>query len=545
MSRLIALIAAVCLPLTAQVTVGEKLFSLRGQTVDGGTGRPISGVSLELATPTWDPVGERISSDAEGRFLFRGLGAGRYVLSASRPDFGTVYYGERQDQGTFLTIPVGPDAAEQPVLFRILSAGTISGTVHDHYGDPVEQARVAASRLAWSEGKIVITSAGQAFTDDRGRYRLNHLRPGAYAVCAEAGSSASTPSFLEVADARMRPEAHVYARACYPAAAGPSPKSTFRIAAGQHTEVDLALETISAVSLRVRVVGGLPKSSPLVQLFRDDGIEDGSQTQSPMPSPEAPNFEFRAIEPGRYRLEAHGRGLDANGVEQSLAARLPIEVGRAGVDALELTLEPAGVIEVTLHVPGGGKLGSGVSTVGLRSAGSSPAVTHWAQTEKGALRLHDLPPGSYWLLTRTEEGVCVTSVKLGGREALHGKVTVTAGMAARLDVTLSGNCASVRGVALSGGKPAPYANVLLLLSGSAADPGDLFEESADEKGEFFLYGLGPGHYRLWAWLDDEESYFLGPSGLAAEEAKATTIVLAAGQAAKVEVALLGAEGGTR
>src|SRR5262249_12621763 len=156
-------------------------------------------------------------------------------------------------------------------------------------------------------------------------------------------------------------------------------------------------------------------------------------------------------------------------------------------------------IEVALRVPGGAKLGSGVSTVGLRSTDSNPAVTHWAQGEGGILHLKDLAPGPYWLLTRTEEGVCITSAKLGGREVLHGKVTVTVGMVARLDVTLSGNCASVGGVVLSGGKPVPGANVLLLLSGSAADPGDLVVYSADEKGEFFLPGLGPDRYHLWAW----------------------------------------------
>jgi hypothetical protein len=97
------------------------------------------------------------------------------------------------------------------------------------------------------------------------------------------------------------------------------------------------------------------------------------------------------------------------------------------VDGLELALQPAGAIEVSLHVPGGGKLGTGASTVGLRSIGSNSAIIRWADKGKDALRLADLAPGSYWLLTRTEEGVCITSARLNGREALHGKVTVTAG----------------------------------------------------------------------------------------------------------------------
>src|SRR5204863_8561124 len=144
--------------------------------------------------------------------LFRGLTAGRYILSASRPDLGTVTYGERQD-GMVSTIAVGADVAEKPVLFRIPFLGTITGTVRDHYGDPFERAMVTASRLDWRDGKIVTTSAGQAATDDRGRYRLNRLRPGSYALCAEAGLSESAPSFIEVADAALHPDTPVYVRA--------------------------------------------------------------------------------------------------------------------------------------------------------------------------------------------------------------------------------------------------------------------------------------------------------------------------------------------
>jgi hypothetical protein len=303
MIRLMALIAVACLSAVAQVN-SEKLFSLRGQLVDGGTGRPVSGADLELATSEWKPVGESVRSDSEGRFQFRGLSAGWYVLSASRPDFGTVYYGELPRQGAFLTIPVGADVADAPVVFKIKPVGTITGAVRDHYGEPVAHATVSASRLTWSDGRIIATSAGLGITDDRGRYRLGRLRPGAYAICAEPGSSPSTPSVIESADASVRPEAHIYARACYPAS--PSSQSTFRLASGQHTDVDLAVESISAVSLRGRVVNGPPKSGVAVQLVREDFIAEW-QTRATGTGPEAPNFEFHGIVPGHYRLEANVR----------------------------------------------------------------------------------------------------------------------------------------------------------------------------------------------------------------------------------------------
>ena len=52
MIRLMMVIAAACLSAGAQVNGAEKLFSVRGQIVDWGTGRPVSGAVLELAVLT-------------------------------------------------------------------------------------------------------------------------------------------------------------------------------------------------------------------------------------------------------------------------------------------------------------------------------------------------------------------------------------------------------------------------------------------------------------------------------------------------------------
>jgi 5-hydroxyisourate hydrolase-like protein (transthyretin family) len=132
---------------------GEKLHSLRGQILDDLTGRPITDVALALSNVHWEPVGEVVTPDSEGRFTFHGLEAGEYVLGASRLDFGTIFWGQLPDTGWFETIDVGPSDEDKDVVFRLVPPGVVTGTVRDESGDPIVGATVALLRREWSDGR--------------------------------------------------------------------------------------------------------------------------------------------------------------------------------------------------------------------------------------------------------------------------------------------------------------------------------------------------------------------------------------------------------
>src|SRR6266849_2151130 len=193
------------LPVAAQTQAGEKRHSLRGQLVDALSGRPITDVELALTTARWESAADPVTPDSQGRFIFRGLAPGQYVLSAARPDFGTIFFGELPDPGTIQTIEIGSSPEEKVIVFRLVPRSTVTGTVTDEFGDPMVRANVTLLRPVWNDGGIVLEQLKQAGTDDRGKFRIRNVQHGAYILCATASfGSAGIPSASQIDFAAQR-----------------------------------------------------------------------------------------------------------------------------------------------------------------------------------------------------------------------------------------------------------------------------------------------------------------------------------------------------
>src|SRR5579871_4279245 len=162
---------------------GEPRYCLRGRVIDAVNGRPLADVHVGLSTADWQSEIEPVVPDSEGRFLFTGLAAGEFVLTAHRPDFQMIP-DELPDPHLVQTVSVGPEP-ENEVVFRVMPRGVISGTVRDESGDFVAGAEIAAYRPVWSDGRVALQLVAQDSTDDRGRYRMDRLRPAAMS-CAPA-----------------------------------------------------------------------------------------------------------------------------------------------------------------------------------------------------------------------------------------------------------------------------------------------------------------------------------------------------------------------
>src|ERR1022692_4578081 len=126
-SRLLAVSFLSLAAASAQAQHGEKQFSLRGQVVDGVSGRPLADVEIGLDGIDWQPVAEPITPDAQGRFVFNNLAAGEYILFARRPDFGTVYFDALPDPGLIQTVHINPEQTVKTVLFRVMPRSALIG----------------------------------------------------------------------------------------------------------------------------------------------------------------------------------------------------------------------------------------------------------------------------------------------------------------------------------------------------------------------------------------------------------------------------------
>src|SRR5260370_5157398 len=87
-------------------------------------------------------------------------------------------------------------------------------------------------------------------------------------------------------------------------------------------------------------------------------------------------------------------------------------------------------------------------------------------------------------------------------------------------------------------QPVPDATVLLLLSGSAKNPGDLVTGFTDDQGDFSFPALPFGRYQLWAWGVDEYGSVVGPMNLADEEKHAITVSVNGEETGTVDLMLM-------
>lgn len=534
-SRLLAVSFLSLAVASAQAQHGEKQFSLRGQVVDGVSGRPLADVEIGLDGIDWQPVAEPITPDAQGRFVFNNLAAGEYILFARRPDFGTVYFDELPDPGLIQTVHIKPEQTVKTVLFRVMPRSALTGTIRDEFSDPVEGANVILYSAVWVDGRVSLRSGQQSGTDDRGRYRIGNLRPGGYFVCASHGGANNGAGTVAPAagpvDFASRAAPRFYVQTCFPDASA-SPLAPLQLSPGRESEINLTLRAASTASLRGRVLNLPPGIGTGIRLVHEDAFD----TAQPLVTGTSGDgkFALQGVLPGRYRLEVELNLQPRDDPPKHLVARVPVEIGGANLEGIDVPLESPAFIDVVFRATEPAKAEAETVQIGLRSASGSS----WAQREgKGPLRLTALFAGSYWLLTRTKQSTCVQSAKLGDQDALRGAVTVKSGMAGQLDVTLSKDCGEIRGRVVSDGNTVPNAKVLLLVSGSAKEPGNMVTDHADDEGEFSFSGLAPGRYLLWAWREDGAS-FAGPASLGSVEGQASAALVTKGEPVKIDVPLL-------
>ena len=171
--------------------------------MDAVSGKPVKDVTLLLALTTGTATPSRGKSDEEGRFAFKDLEAGGYVLIADHPRFARQTYGSRNGLlgGTILTLSTGQDM--RTLAFKLQPNAVASGRVLDEDGEPMPDVMVAALKGMYQRGRRQFMPLGSAMTNDLGEYRIANLAAGRYLLSATLMKPPSAPS--RRATSRRRP----------------------------------------------------------------------------------------------------------------------------------------------------------------------------------------------------------------------------------------------------------------------------------------------------------------------------------------------------
>jgi hypothetical protein len=198
-----------------------------GQVIDAATGTPIAGAIVEITVapsplpsvpqnqdprqprPTVVAPAPRVLTGSDGRFVFRRLPRGTFVITAVKHAYLEGAYGRRRPGGASQSLVLVDGQKVGGIRVFLWRHAAIAGVVTDEAGEPVIGVQVRALLRTIVGGRRRFAFAGAVgWTDDRGVYRIHGLLPGDYLVAAVATQiSVATSLAQEVRRAGVPPAA--------------------------------------------------------------------------------------------------------------------------------------------------------------------------------------------------------------------------------------------------------------------------------------------------------------------------------------------------
>lgn len=301
--------------------------NLRGRVVALDTGAGVRRAQVRISGPD---IGTKTAlTDAQGRYEFRDLPAGRFNVSVSKPGFVSMQYGQNRPFEPGRPIELA-DAQKMDKADVALPRGSVlAGRVIDELGEAVADAEVSAMRMQFAMGKRRLVPAGRnGTTNDLGQFRIYGLPPGEYYVSASLrnmsmvmdmiGGGAGGPSGSN--------QSSGYASTYYPSTPTPGDAQRIALAVGQElASVDIQLQPVKLARISGNAVAsdGKPMAGAMVMLL--PAMRDNLMFMPSGTSRTDPNgaFSLSGVTPGEYTLQVQSLGgmIQAAGASMSFTFR--------------------------------------------------------------------------------------------------------------------------------------------------------------------------------------------------------------------------------
>ncbi len=339
-----------------------------GQVVDALTGRGVADVGVTLVQSTYVRPGgamagsRPILSDGEGHFVFRGLPAGVYKITARRAGYIESLFGASTPDGDGKSITLADGGRFAAATLRLWKFGAIGGTVVDDAGEPIINLQVRAFKRnliagRWKFGEYYSNQKYGARTDDRGMYRIADIEPGEYIVSIPLTTSVAPASAVAELEALRNDPA---ARAAYTAATDSFVTGSFvnsrlpQYAAGnpQTLGVGDALLTLTSPGLAPVTPATGPWLMYQTQFYPATGLSTSATPIAMRAAQEVNGIDFSMKPVRTWRVSGTVTGLPASG---AVALRLVQSDSETVLDETEVaaTLSSADGAFTFVGVPAG------------------------------------------------------------------------------------------------------------------------------------------------------------------------------------------------
>lgn len=483
-------------------------FTITGTVVQENTNQPINRVLVTIVQSQHPQNSASVVTQADGRFGFSGLPAGKYSLSAQT---GTSPARAFHQDGQYSTaIVAGPGLDTAHIIFPLEPLTFISGTVTEEEGDPVRNAQVHLFRSGVFDGRNTIRAARTVSTNAAGEFYFGHLEPGRYLIAVQARPW-YTQSFLPPTTRTINPSPIPSdLDVAYPVTfsgnvTDPDAASFIQIAAGSPGNVQISLRPVP--SLHIHVASSEQTPNPpgisLSALGPDDlaiPVHSGMSFASPT------ELTMSGIAPGKYWLAAQrfGRGRFEAG------SREKVEITSDAT--LDVNSLPKSAISGKLTFEGGAPP-QGRVLVLLRNEANERNAAFLLAGADGALTANGgtVEPGKYAIVLANTSEYFLKSVAVKGGRYSGGVLQIPESGAVELSLIAAKGTSNINGIALRNDQPCAGAMVLLI----PKDPGTplIPRDQSDSDGSFTLRGVPPGRYTLIAIDDGRDLPYADPEAI--------------------------------
>jgi hypothetical protein len=534
-------------------------------------GVPLRGAQLTLRGPNaagaaaaLPPMTGAVTDD-NGNAAFRNLSPGQYSVSTQLDGYlgvlpsGLIIVGAiAPPVASTATTTISPRQPPQKISLVLNRGAAIGGTITDTNGTPIVGMRVSAVILNFANGRRTLGSVRTAQTDDRGQYRLFWFGQGEYYIVADPAPQRGLTTQVDTYPSTYYPGTSDLANA----------KTVVLRNSDGASGIDFKVQRVR----NYRVTGKVVNSSGPVPSFafapRDPDAPDSSlapplmQNRTPAATGEfdilVPPGEWNLFAvipqtpptrgaPGTVTVGVGVLGGVAAAAARYITGRAAIDVVDKDIEGVTITLNSSDVKGRVIMPASGSVLPNGITLPQIRAALQpkenipAPLVagTRLAQPlgPNGDFTFPGVPAGKYGLVMSVPTPAYIADIRVGAKSIFNdGILTVGTDPIDSVEVILASGAGSIQGT-VTGITPETTvgqltATRIVLAPAPPRRQNALLYRTlpvSNLTGSFFLGGIAPGEYKLFAFGGLPAGAEQDPAVLARYEDRGKAFTITAGQ----------------